>query len=127
MNDILQIFLIVCALAFCVIVIRLIIKHKISERSSVIWLAGSLIILLFAGEYHIVDKAAEWLNIDYPPSLLFLISTLILLLSNLYQSIQITKLNSKVKDLSQYLALKEEEDRNRILNALSEVGEINGK
>jgi hypothetical protein len=126
MSDILQVFLIVCALAFCVIVIRLIIKHKISERSSVIWLGGSLIILLFAGEYQILDKVAKWLSIDYPPSLIFLLSTLVLLLSNLYQSIQITKLNIKIKDLSQYLALKEEivKEQNK---SLGEVGEMNGK
>jgi hypothetical protein len=107
MSDILQLFLILCAVSFCAIVIYLIIKHKISERSSVIWLGGSFVILLFAGEHKIVDKIALWLRIDYPPSLIFLLSSLILLLSNLYQSIQISKLNEKVKDLSQYLALKE--------------------
>jgi hypothetical protein len=127
MDDILQLFLMGCALVFCGIVIHLIIKHKISERSSVIWLGGSFIILLFAGEYHILDKVAKWLNIDYPPSLLFLLSSLILLLSNLYQSIQITKLDSKVKDLSQYLALKEEIEDTQCMNPNCEVGEMNGK
>jgi hypothetical protein len=123
MSDILHLFLILCAVSFCTIVIYLIIKHKISERSSVIWLGGSFIILLFAGEYKIVDKLALWLRIDYPPSLIFLLSSLILLLSNLYQSIQITKLNEKIKDLSQYLALKEEVEyqKNR-----SEVERTNG-
>jgi hypothetical protein len=52
-----------------------------------------------------VDKTAKMFGIAYPPSLLFLLSTLILLLFSLYQTIQITKLSNKVKDISQYLAL----------------------
>jgi hypothetical protein len=107
MDNILQFFLITCALIFCATAISLILKHKLSERSSVIWLGGSLIILLMAGQPQILDKVANFLNIDYPPSLLFLLSTLVLLLSSLYQSIQIAKLNAKIKDISQYIALKE--------------------
>lgn len=111
MGNTLQLFLITCGFVFCLIVITLILKNKISERSSVIWLGGSLIILLMAGQHKILDRVAEFLNIAYPPSLLFLLSTLILLLCSLYQSIQISKLNSKIKDISQYLALIEQQDK----------------
>jgi hypothetical protein len=65
-----------------------------------------LIIFLIAGNPVLLDKAAKLLGVAYPPSLLFLLSTLILLLFSLYQTIQITKLSNKVKDISQYLALK---------------------
>lgn len=105
MNSLLQIFLIICALLFLLGVVSLLLKNKISERFSVIWLAGSLLIFLLAGNPKLLDKAARMLGIAYPPSLLFLLSTLILLLLCLYQTIQITKLTSKVKDISQYLAL----------------------
>ncbi|MDF2946174.1 MAG: hypothetical protein K0S51_853 [Bacillales bacterium] len=107
MSYLLQIFLVGCAVIFSAFVIRLLLKNKITERSSVIWLAGTLIILLLAGIPDIVDYFAEILGIDYPPALLFLLSTLVLLLFSLYQTIQITRLTNKIKDISQYLALKE--------------------
>ncbi|WP_416828370.1 DUF2304 domain-containing protein [Ectobacillus polymachus] len=105
MNGILQIFVFVCALVFSFVVIRLLLKNRISERNSVIWLGGAIAILLISGNAAFVDHAARWLGIDYPPTLLFLLSTLVLLLFSLYQTIQITKLSSKIKDISQYLAL----------------------
>jgi hypothetical protein len=111
MVNILPIFLVTCGIIFCGITVSLILKHKLSERSSVIWLGGSLIILLMAGQPKILDKTASILGIAYPPSLLFLLSTLILLLSNLYQSIQIAKLNGKIKDITQFIALNETKEQ----------------
>jgi hypothetical protein len=105
MNSLLQLFLIVCALLFLSGVVTLLLKNRISERYSVIWLAVSLLIFLIAGNPTLLDKTARMLGIDYPPSLLFLLSTLILLLFSLYQTIQISNLSNKVKDLTQYVAL----------------------
>lgn len=109
MNSIVPFFLIGCALLFSTIVIRLLLKNKISEKNSVIWLGGSIVILILSGNIKLFDQLAKWIGIDYPPSLLFLLSTLVLLLCNLYQTIQITKLSNKVRDITQYLALIQEE------------------
>ncbi|NRD77990.1 DUF2304 domain-containing protein [Bacillus sp. BRMEA1] len=122
MNSFLQIFLIICALLFLIGVVSLLLKNKISERYSVIWLAGSLLIFFIAGNPKLLDRTAKVLGIAYPPSLLFLLSTLILLLFCLYQTIQITKLTNKVKDISQYLALhqfQEQEVEGRITEVKS--------
>lgn len=113
MNSILQIFIVGSALFFSLIVISLLVKNKIGERNSVIWLSGSILILFLAGNPALFDKMAGWLGIHYPPTLLFLLSTLVLLLFNLYQTIQITKLSSKIKDISQYLALIQEEQQTK--------------
>jgi hypothetical protein len=120
MANILQLFLISCGLIFCVIVINLIMKNKLNERTSVIWLSGSLLILLMAGQHKLLDTVAAYVDIAYPPSLLFLLSTLILLLTSLYQSIQISKLNGKIKDIAQYLALKGKQEDHKF-------GKDNGK
>jgi hypothetical protein len=121
MNSYLQFFLIGCALLFSFVVVSLLLKNKISERNSVIWLAGTLLIFLIAGNPALLDKSAKWLGIAYPPSLLFLLSTLVLLLFSLYQTIQITKLSSKVKDISQYLALRHIHDQH-VNSGVTEVG-----
>ncbi|MDP4085001.1 MAG: DUF2304 domain-containing protein [Bacillota bacterium] len=108
MNNMLQIFLLGCTLLFATVVISLLLKNKISERYSVIWLGGAMLIFLISGNLRIVDITAKWLGIAYPPSLLFLFSNLVLLLFSLYQTIQITKLSNKIRDISQYLALEEQ-------------------
>lgn len=110
MKSILQIFLLVCALLFSYVVVRLLLKNRISERNSVIWLGGAIVIFLISGNTALFDHVARMLGIDYPPALLFLLSTLVLLLFSLYQTIQITKLSSKIKDISQYLALNPKEE-----------------
>lgn len=109
MDNMLQFFLIGCAILFSTFVIRLLVKNKIGERNSVIWLGGLLIILILAINPTIFDEFARRLGIHYPPALLFFLSSLILLTYNLYQSVQITKLTSKIKDISQYLALSYED------------------
>ena len=110
MSNVLQIFLIGCAILFSIYVIRLLLKNKIGERNSVIWLGGLLVILILAINPTLFDEAANRLGINYPPALLFFLSSLILLTFSLYQTVQITKLTSKIKDISQYLALNYEEN-----------------
>lgn len=108
MSNVLQFFLMGCAILFSVFVIRLLLMNKIGERNSVIWLGGLLVILILAINPTLFDKAASRLGINYPPTLLFFLSSLILLTFSLYQTVQITKLTSKIKDISQYLALSHE-------------------
>jgi len=111
MSNVLQLFLIGCAILFSIFVIRLLLKNKIGERNSVIWLGGLLVILILAINPTIFDEVANRLGINYPPALLFFLSSLILLTFSLYQTVQITKLTSKIKDISQYLALNYEENQ----------------
>jgi hypothetical protein len=101
----LQIFLIGCAILFSVFIIRLLMKNKIGERNSVIWLGGLFVVFLLSSNPTLFDEPARWLGIEYPPTLLFFLSSLTLLTYTLYQTVQITKLSSKIKDISQYLAL----------------------
>ncbi|MBW9234191.1 DUF2304 domain-containing protein [Leptospira santarosai] len=108
MNSVLQIFLIGCAILFSTIVIRLLIKNKIGERTSVIWLGGVLVLFLLCSNPGLFDKVAKGLGIHYPPALLFFLASLILLTLSLYQTVQITKLSLKIKDISQYIALNSE-------------------
>jgi len=105
MNNMLQFFLIGCAILFSVFIIRLLVRNKIGERNSVIWLGGLFVVFFLSSNPTLFDEPARWLGIEYPPSLLFFLSSLILLTFNLYQTVQITKLSTKIKDISQYLAL----------------------
>jgi hypothetical protein len=105
MSEPLKLFLLACGLAFAAAVVRLLLKRKINERNSIAWMAAAVAILVLSAFPQIVDKIAKWVNVSYPPSLIFLFSTLVLLLLVLFQSIQISVLNEKLKELAQRVAL----------------------
>jgi hypothetical protein len=58
----------------------------------------------------LLNWIAEKLGVEYPPSLLFLFSALILLIVVLSQSMQISILNDKIKQLAQHVALQNIEE-----------------
>ena len=59
----LQFFLIGCAILFSIFVIRLLLKNKIGERNSVIWLGGLLVIFILASNPTLFDEVASGLGI----------------------------------------------------------------
>lgn len=106
MYSILHYFLLFCGFLFFGTVVILLMKHKINEKISMVWLTGSLVIFILSGNPKVLDWIAGLLGIQYAPSLLFLFSTLVLLLIVLYMSIQVSNLNDKLKELGQFIALQ---------------------
>ena len=111
MDSNLKIFILLCGVSFVAIVIRLLIKRKINEKNSILWLTGAAAILILSTEPELLEVAAKFLGVDYPPSLLFLFSTLVLLFIALTQSIQISILSEQIKELTQHIAVKNCKDK----------------
>lgn len=88
-------------IAFVIMVFRLLISGKMSERASLPWIACSFFVIFLAVFPYSIDKIAAFVNIDYPPTLLFLISILIIFLLLLYQAIHISILQNKIRELAQ--------------------------
>ncbi|MFD0697134.1 DUF2304 domain-containing protein [Paenibacillus sp. GCM10027628] len=95
--------------SFASIVMFLLAKKKINERNTLLWLSGAIGILLISAFPSLLNWTAKKIGVDYPPALLFLFSALILLIIVLHQSIQISVLNEKVKQLAQHVALQKVE------------------
>ncbi|MFA4885252.1 MAG: DUF2304 domain-containing protein [Desulfotomaculaceae bacterium] len=105
MSSVLKLFILVLGVVFVVAVVFLLVKRRINERNSLPWLAGSLVILVLSAVPELLDFLARITGIDYPPALLFLLATLIILFILLYQSIQISVLQDKCRELAQHLAI----------------------
>jgi hypothetical protein len=119
MSIILKVFLFASGLIFTLIAVGLLLKRRINERHSIVWFFGLISILLISANPEWLDKLASSLGIAYPPSLLFLFSNLVLMLLVLYQSLQISTLNEKLKQLAQHISLLDlqetaEKDNKRI-------------
>jgi hypothetical protein len=102
-----KLFLLCCGIGFAGFILYLLLKKKINEKHSIIWLGGVTAILVLSANPNWFDALAERLGISYPPSLAFLVSILMLALVVLYQSMQISVLNEKLKELAQHVALEQ--------------------
>ncbi|HEU4962868.1 MAG TPA: DUF2304 domain-containing protein [Bacilli bacterium] len=106
MNYVLQVFLLACGLLFFSVTIYLLLKKKISEWNSITWFLGSVVILIVSANPNMVDSLSERLGVSYPPALVFLLSSLVLLVLVLYQSMQISDLQKKLRSLAQHVTLQ---------------------
>lgn len=105
MSSSLKLTIVLLGLVFVGIIMYLLVKKRMNERNTLLWLAGALAIMVIALLPDILEFVARLLGVNYPPSLLFLVTTLILFLLILYQSIQISLLQDKCRELAQNLAI----------------------
>lgn len=113
MSFALKITILSLGLLFTITVIFLLVKKRINERNSLPWLAGALIILTLAAIPEILEVGARFTGVHYPPTLLFLLATLVILFILLYQSIQISLLQERCRELAQHLAIINFNEENR--------------
>ncbi|HEX7055750.1 MAG TPA: DUF2304 domain-containing protein [Bacilli bacterium] len=107
MSDVLKIIVLMIGLSLCIWVVTLMARKKMNERNTLVWLGGVIAILVLSIHPHWLDVVSGWIGVDYPPSLLFLFSFIVLLVVNLYQSSQISQLYAKIKEVSQAMALEQ--------------------
>jgi hypothetical protein len=105
MGNTLKVIILFFGLAFIGTVMYLLVKRKINERNSLFWLTGALIILALSTIPEILEVMAKLAGVYYPPTLLFLMAILIVLFILLSQSVQISLLQDKVRELTQLYAI----------------------
>jgi hypothetical protein len=110
MSNLLKLLILLSGLSFTGIVLYLLVRKKINEKNTLVWLTSSTLILILSLSPSLLDHFAKFVGVDYPPSLLFLVAVMVLFLLVLYHSMQISVLHDKIKELSQYIALRDVED-----------------
>jgi len=107
--DLLKILAIAGSGALLFIVIELIRRCRLKERYSLLWLLAGAVLLLLSSSRSALEFIARRVGIFYPPSFLFLIAFLFLLLITLHFSVVISGLSKESKKLAQELALLRQE------------------
>ena len=87
------------------LVLELIRRGRLKERYSLLWLFSSLVLLILSLSRGLLEFLSRQVGIYYPPSLLFLIAFVFLLLITLHFSAVISGLSEKNKRLAQDIAL----------------------
>ena len=107
----LRIILIICSLIAFLLCITKIKQAKLKVENSVIWMIGSIILILMS----IFSDAVEWisnkLGFMAPVNFVFLVIIGFLLIQLFIDNIRVSQLNEKIKDLNHYIALEEKKER----------------
>jgi hypothetical protein len=107
--DVLKTLAIVGCGSGLIVIIELIRRGQLKERYALLWLFAGIILLVFSLSRGLLEYVASLVGIYYPPSLLFLLAFLFLLLITLHFSSVISELSEKNKQLAQELALLRQE------------------
>ncbi len=107
--DLLKILAITGSGVLLFVVIELIRRGRLKERYSLLWLLAGVVLLFLSSSRNALEFIARHVGIYYPPSFLFLIAFLFLLLITLHFSVVISGLSEKSKKLAQEIALLRQE------------------
>jgi hypothetical protein len=89
-------------------ILEMVRRRKLREEYSILWLFGSALILVLSLKQDWLDRLAHMVGIAYPPSFLFLVGILFILLILIHFSIAISKLYQMNKKMAQEIALLKE-------------------
>lgn len=103
--DIVKILAIAGSATLLFLVLELIRRGRLKERYSLLWLFSSVVLLILSLSRSLLEFFSKLIGIYYPPSLLFLIAFIFLLLITLHFSAVISGLSDSNKRLAQEVAL----------------------
>ena len=103
--DIVKILAIAGSATLLLLVFELIRRGRLKERYALLWLFSGLVLLILSLSRSLLEYFSRLVGIFYPPSLLFLIAFIFLLLITLHFSAVISGLSEQNKRLAQEIAL----------------------
>jgi hypothetical protein len=121
MNPRISVVAAIAALALLAVIFELIRSRRLHERYAILWLVTGTTILALAIWRQALHSFADLVGIAYPPSALFILALLFILIVLLHYSTVISKLADQNRILAQRLALLEQEGREREQGRRSEA------
>lgn len=100
-----QFISIIFSLFFLLLISKLIIKGKLREEYSIVWLFCTILLVIFSVWRKGLEYVATILDVSYPPALFFLGAILMILIFLIHLSIINSKQHQQIKDLAQEIAL----------------------
>lgn len=93
------------SVALLLYILEMVRRRKLRTEYSILWLFGAAVMLLFSLNKGWLDYVSQAVGIFYPPSFLFLVGMLFIMLILIHFSITISKLYQMNKKMAQELAL----------------------
>lgn len=90
-------------------ILYLVRRDHLYIRQGLFWIFAAVVSLAFAIWPYLIDSFGNVLGIAYPPTLLFLVAILVLVVKALFADIALTKLRRDLRRMNQRIALLEAE------------------
>jgi hypothetical protein len=110
MTSPIQILSILASIVIIVFILSLIRQRRLREEYSIMWLVGSLVLILFSVWRGLLDIIADLVGVVYAPAILLLIGIFFGVVMFLHFTVVLSKQADRNKSLAQQIALL----RNRI-------------
>ncbi|MBL7888948.1 MAG: DUF2304 domain-containing protein [Bacteroidia bacterium] len=108
-----QIIAIATSLLFLLYIVRLIIKGKLREEYSIVWIVCTVVLILFSFWRDGLEIMANLLGVYEAPNLIFTGAIFAIFIYLLHLSVVVSKLQSQNKQLAQDIAMLKEKMENK--------------
>jgi hypothetical protein len=102
-----SVFAAIAAVVLLVVIFELIRSRRLQERYAILWLLTGVVILVLSIWRSALGELSDLIGIAYPPTALFILGSLFILLVLLHYSTVISRLSDQNRILAQRLALLE--------------------
>lgn len=111
--ELITLFATIINIIIFITVVELTRRNRLKERYSLLWLFSSLVMIWFSVSRESLHLLSRVIGIQYPPSLIFLLGFLFLIIINIHFSTIISELSDQNKTLTQEIALLQETVKSR--------------
>ncbi|CAN5256402.1 N/A [soil metagenome] len=99
-----QIIGLIVAFVFMFMLFRLIVKGRLREEYSIIWIVCTIILIIFSIWRRGLEQISLLLGVYYPPSLIFIAAIFAIIAFLVHLSVVNSKLQNQIKTLAQEIA-----------------------
>ncbi len=111
-----QIIAIALSILFLLYIVRLIVRGKLREEYSIVWIVCTIILVLFSFWRDGLVVVSEIVGVYSPPNLVFIAALFAVFIYLLHLSVVVSKLHEENKKLAQEITLLKEEKRKNKTN-----------
>ena len=113
MSIILRVILVVSSVISFVLCVRKIKQAKLAVENSIVWMCGSIVLILMSIFSYFVSWISSKLGFISPANFVFMCIIAFLLIEVYINNLKISELNEKIKNLNHYIALAEYKEKDK--------------
>jgi len=121
--DRVQIVALVVSLSLLVVVLELVRRRKLTEEYSFLWIVCSIALVGLAIRRDLIDAAARWLGVFYPPMVLLMLLIVMVFVASLCFSVIVSRQRQQIERLIEETAILSAELRDERAARAKQEGE----
>lgn len=105
MTDRIQLVALGVSVLLLVGVLELVRRRKLTEEYSFLWILCSLALVMLSIRRDLLDTAAGWLGVYYPPTVLLMLLIMMVFIASLYFSVIVSRQRQQIERLIEETAI----------------------